>query len=308
MQKIIEDICLNFFNIPSAKIAEIQNKPPLISTFQSIDTGLLLLAHGRHPQALSIFASALESAAKAHLQLKPDDRYNLAEALPELNNKLPTERALPSNVLSKFRKKRNLITHYGYSHQDDEESVFLIFSTALPLIDAWIDHSLGFSLVDSLHYDLAMKVRLAMELIKTSKNNQITALDAIRGVVKLIQHRTRESYMTWWEYEVLDEDISKHGLGEQLKLNMIVRFQHEIYFGSPTVLLTCPICGSIESLVVRLDDDALDNNERLIMLEARCVDCGLILPEKSRSLLLRLCEKQLTSDLTKMTLKEFGIK
>jgi len=167
---------------------------------------------------------------------------------------------------------------------------------------------MGFSLVDSLHYDLSMKVRLAMELIKTAKNNPITALDAIRGVVKLIQHQTRESYMTWWEYDVLYEDASKRGLGDQLKINMAEKIQHEIYFGSPTILITCPICDSIESLVIKLDDDELENNKQLVMLEARCVDCGLILPETSRSLLLRLCEEQLTSDLTKMTLKEFGIK
>ena len=308
MSQNIDDISLNFINLPHDKFIEIQDKPPLLSAFQSLDTGFLLLAHGRHPQALANFATAIESAAKAHLQLNSEDKFNLAEALPDLNFRIPKERALPLKELKRFREKRNQITHYGYSSRDDEESVQLIFTVALPFIDAWIEHSMGFSLIDALQKDLAEKVRLAMELIKTQINNPITAVNAIRGVVKLIQYLTRESYMTWWEYEILEQDASKIGSGYELKSNMIFRYQQELYFGSATAVITCPICDAIESLVVKLDDEQLVNNKQLVLLEAHCVDCELNLPENSKTLLQQLCNHQLTNDLRDIALKEFGIK
>ena len=308
MSQNIDNFSLIFIKPPYDKLIEIQDKPPLISALQSLDTGFLLLAHGRYPHALANFATAIESAAKAQLQLKPDDKFNLAEALPDLNFRIPKERALPLKELKRFREKRNQITHYGYSSRDDEESVQLIFTVALPFIDAWIEHSMGFSLIDALQKDLAEKVRLAMELIKTQINNPITAVNAIRGVVKLIQYLTRESYMTWWEYEILEQDASKIGSGYELKSNMIFRYQQELYFGSATAVITCPICDAIESLVVKLDDEQLVNNKQLVLLEAHCVDCELNLPENSKTLLQQLCNHQLTNDLRDIALKEFGIK
>ena len=147
-----------------------------------------------------------------------------------------------------------------------------------------------------------------MELIKTQINNPITAVNAIRGVVKLIQYLTRESYMTWWEYEILDLDASKIGSGYELKSNMIIKYQQELYSDCATAVITCPICDAIESLVVKLDDEQLESNKQLVLLEARCVDCELILPANSKVLLQRLCNQQLTNDLRDEILKEFGIK
>ena len=68
------------------------------------------------------------------------------------------------------------------------------------------------------------------------------------------------------------------------------------------------ICDAIESLVVKLDDEQLESNKQLVLLEARCVDCELILPANSKALLQRLCNQQLTNDLRDEILKEYVIK
>jgi hypothetical protein len=111
MPESIEDVSLIFLNISREKLAEIQKRPPLVCALQNFETALLLLAHGRHPQALSTLASAIESAGKAHLHLQPKNSFDLAQANAKLNAELPKEKAFKLSALKKLRETRNRITH-----------------------------------------------------------------------------------------------------------------------------------------------------------------------------------------------------
>ena len=301
-----DEIFLAFVSFSTADLKGAASRPPLISAIQNFETALVLVAHGRHPAALSACTSAIESAWKAGQGLGPDDRVSLAEVLGEMNNALPVSKALPFSDLTAFRKKRNAVAHFGFSKRDDEESLRLLLSVAIPLLDSWVEHSLGLKLIGALYGDLSERVRLAVKLSPRPKQSpvSISAVDVVRGVQHWIRHHTRLSYLAWWEQELLDEEESSGWRGFELKQALLEKVKNA---WDPWVIIDCPICGSPNSLVLRLDDPELESH-KLVPIEARCVECGLQLPATARDLIRQLCEPGLTQELLANTLRGYGIK
>jgi hypothetical protein len=99
---------------------------------------------------------------------------SLAEVLGEMNNALPVSKALPFSDLTAFRKKRNAVAHFGFSKRDDEESLRLLLSVAIPLLDSWVEQSLGLKLVGALYGDLGERVRLAVNLSPRPKQSPVS--------------------------------------------------------------------------------------------------------------------------------------
>lgn len=299
-----EDPSFIFLNIPRDKLVALKKRPLLLHTLQNFETALLLLAIDRSPPALSNIVSAIESAGRAH---QPEGKLDLAQLIPIMNSSLPREKVLPFTELRELREKRNKITHYGFSPNDNEESIRLFFRTALPFLESWMEHQDGISIVDGLGLDLGPKVRLAMDLIRSTPKAQISAVDAIRGVVHWILHHTRLSYLTWWEQEVLRADASTAGMGRMvwgidLKNERKEKFLED---APPNIVIDCPICGMFDSLVVKVDDDALEN-KRLVPSAARCVECSFNLPTAASGLLMKLCADKLTDELCAKTFKDYG--
>ncbi|MFC5427615.1 hypothetical protein ACFPTO_02130 [Paraburkholderia denitrificans] len=278
----------------------------MISSLQGYETALLLLAQGRYPQALTTIASAIESAGKAYLRLGPEEKCELAKLNEILQEALPREKRVTPSKLNKFRRTRNRITHYGFSPRDDEESVSLFIGTALPFLDAWLEHSNGFSIVESLYFDLGKKVRHAIDLNRPTPREKISAIDSIRGVAHWILHHTRYSYLTWWEREVLDNDASTFGTHRISGFDLREQLKEQLLEDDPVLVIDCPICDGLDSLVVKLDEEALDDR-RIVPIAARCVECSLSLPAGAEALLIKLCEDQFTDELCAKTLTEYGI-
>lgn len=297
---------LIFLQLLPEDLTAIQTRPPLMSALQSFETALLLLAQGRYPQALTTLASAIESAGKAHLRIPPEDRRDLAQLNPALNSELPAEKRLPLSDLRNFRETRNRFAHYGFSSRDDEESASLFLKTGLPFLDALMEHSNGFSIVDSFIEDLGQKVRLAIDINRSNSRREISAVDSARGVAHWILHHTRYSYLTWWEIEVLDNDAATLSTRPISGINLREELKKRLLTDDPVVVIDCPICGGVDSFVAKVDGDLLDNR-RLLPVAARCVECSFSLPNKAKDLLTALCKDQFTPELCTKTLREYGI-
>jgi hypothetical protein len=306
MQEPKETSHLIFLNLSPEHLTAIQARPPLISALQSFETALLLLAQGRYPQALTTVASAIESAGKAHLRLPPEERCELAQLNPILNGELPTEKRLPLGELRKFRETRNRLTHYGFTPRDDEESVSLFLKTALPFLDAWMEHSNGISIVDSLIWDLGPKVRVSMALNRPTSRSEISAIDSIRGVAHGILRHTRYFFLTWWEREILDNDATTLGTRPISGFDLKEGLKKKLLQDDPSTVIDCPICAGADSLVVKVDEELLDKR-RVLPIAARCVECSFSLPSQAKGLLTALCQKQFTPELCTRTLKEYGV-
>jgi hypothetical protein len=302
-----ENITIIFLNLSDADQKTVLSRPPMISALQGFETMLLLIAEGRFPAALAVCINAIESSWKAHSAMGPDDRVFLAEVLGGMRSALPREAISTfSSKLTTLREKRNQITHFGFSKQDDEESMSLLLSTAIPLLDAWIQHAIGVKVVESLVYDLGDKIRQAIGLVsqRSSTGINLSAIDAIRGVRHWILHHTRLSYLPEWEQEILDQEASSGWRGWEIKQRLMTRVQNEM---DPYAVIDCPICKSGDSMVVRLDDAALEANQ-LIPLEVHCVECGLQLPESASPLVIEICRSELTPSLLDETRRQYGMR
>ncbi len=304
----VDDIRLDFLSLSANQLLRVQERPPLASALQNFETALMLLAHGRHPQALAVTTSSIESAGKAHLRLEPDANYNFATLNADLNSELPKDKMYRSTDLQALRKARNRIVHFGFSARDDEESVRLMFGTALPFLDTWLTHAEGISPISCLPDALAGRVQNAVELVRRHPKTQLSSLDAVRGVIHWVLHFTRLSYLTWWERRVLDSDASSCGTNIVSGWELKNELKSTLVDDDPTVVIDCPICQEMGAFVLQIEYDSLQRRKSLVPLAGRCIECDLDLPVSATRLLRDICSKQLTSELGASTAKEYGIK
>ena len=306
MTRTNSDILFYFLDIPPEKLAQIQMKPPMVSALQNFETSLSLIARGHHPQALSIIVSGIECAGKALLGIGPTESVNLTQLNPAITRELPIDKRWGFSALVELREKRNNFIHFGFSPRDNEESARLYFKTALPFLDAIIEKSVGISIIDSLVYDLGPMVKLAVKLISSDAKENISSLDAIRGVNRWINHHTRFSYLTWWEKEVLEDNESTFGSGRICGFDLKMELKEKLLNYTPSAIIDCPICGASDSLIINFDDKKF-NCKELDPVSARCVECDLRLNEGKSLLLQQLCAKQLTPEFCIDTLKSYGL-
>lgn len=309
---------LNFLFLNEQQRQSVLSAPPALSTLQSFETFLLLTAIGRHPQAMTCLASGVESAGKSYLRIGPDDKdTSLANLTVDLNKLFDPGKGFKHDHLKKFRKKRNDITHFGYSPKDDEQCIDFSFGTALPLLNVWAEVLHGINLFDALSPDLPPDLgisfahfgsilRMAVELIQDQSHASVGREQLIKGVQRWVVFHTRESYLANWELSVLDSDTSSGGGGWEYRhkaREALNPFDDKEEF-------RCPICNDSDGFLVSIDHDALNsNNPRIIPLDGICTWCDFRVSDKSSvstKFLSMHCKDQFTDEVIDRLRKKWG--
>lgn len=305
---MIDQLYLRFIDLNSEQLKIILNRPPLASALQNFETAVFLSAHGWHPQALSLLASAIESAGRAHFRIPIDERTDLSTLGPSITQEFPkgfeyiTGRGYQLGQFRQFREKRNAVTHYGSSPADSEEAAYLIYSFAIPCLNDFIRLCVGISIISNLSETISTNLIAVIRLLQNSGQHKISTLNVVGGITHAVRHQTRGANLSWWERELINDSDSweifdfKKARKEKLQKD------------DPYIMLNCPVCLHWEeSLVVRIDQYELEKGNISLDL-ARCFECDWESTSESKELLCQLCEDQITKELVGITLSSYGIK
>ena len=304
-----DDLYLRFLELNSDQLKRVLSRPPLASALQNFENAIFLSANGWHPQALTLLGSAIESAGRAYFNIPIDDKKtDLSSLGPSMNHEFPqdfkyvTGRRYQLTQFTKFRLKRNKVTHYGSSPKDGEEAAYLIYSFAIPLLNDFIKLSIDVSILDLLPGTIGNNLSAATRLLQTFGEHKIPAINLICGVTHAVRREIREDNLSWWESELVSDPNTWQVF--DFKNARKEKLQEE----DPYITISCPVCDCWEeSLVVRIDDRELEKG-KIVLDSARCFECDWESTIESRELLRELCHTQITKDLVTSTLDAYGIK
>ena len=253
----------------------IQNKPPLISSLQAVETMLFLIALGRLPAALMICGQAVESGIKAGLGISPVDRVNWKKlttlaaqhVAPHLGS------GITDDSLKDFRDVRNEFSHYGFSPDDDVRSAEQILETGLPYLEDIYLSFFKFDLADSLVHEHVDAYSIAKQAYAGGSFRQLgIAPSAFTVLTQSVRNRWQPTFTGQAEDQLLmsaREDSSIHDHIDDVKKSI----EKELDFN--TTQFDCPVCaGELGTVVAELDMEAIDSG-KLSLLQAICVECGL---------------------------------
>ena len=106
----------------------------LVSALQSLESALVLIAHGRYPNVVPLMIECIEKMLR-HIQgVGPKDGVALFDLLKDYNGKHKINTDLASNI-EDVRRFRNNLIHNSYSPKHDEKCIKLAFLTCMPYID-----------------------------------------------------------------------------------------------------------------------------------------------------------------------------
>jgi hypothetical protein len=287
------------------------NLPPLGSSLQNLETSFILVSLNRYPHALISCFAAIESALKAFLKIKPNQRPYLyfEDLLNKAKQKVGSFNVNDSS-LKDLREKRNDIIHYGFSPQDDKKSVELLLDTGYLFIEDCYEKFFNFSLTGQnggLIVDLAYHYNVAKKIREKSKNKRehssescfVSLSHYIRWVVKdwfLSESDSSFLYKNAEEYNQQIEDFQNE-LKEQ--------YDYKIF--SSTWHFDCPICicRNDDSFICELDENELKNHREISFQRAYCVNCGFAVPNNCLYMTDELCKEQIDQQKEKI-LSEYG--
>lgn len=139
-------------------------KEYIASSMQSFETSLFLIAVRRYPHALSVCASAIESALQA-ANIGAKDRDGFQELVRKAKNSSKAVFAFEDEKLVDFRETRNRITHHGFSPQDDSETTSLYLEVGLPFLALCYREFHAFDLLDGLWLECAEHIENAQRVL-----------------------------------------------------------------------------------------------------------------------------------------------
>lgn len=299
---------LNFFRKYPADLVDC---PPLASSLQHLETSFLMIALGRYPDALVTCGSAIESAIKAALKVKPDDRIDFRELIEQAQHKYPSFTAISNKKIRDFRLKRNEIIHYGFSPKDNEISAILLLETGYRLIEQCYEIFFKFPLEDKngvdggllpdfvKHLDVAKKV-----YIKARHEKNLNLAYCFISFRKIIALAIQPWIMSDWQNELLDSEELSGNEAWEIKEKQKEDIAQDV-FGGVCWNFECPVCHTSDSFVVEIDGNQLDNSE-VRLIRGLCVDCSLVIPLGCPFIVDILCEDQIDEEKPKI-LKEFLI-
>jgi len=130
---------LNFFRRLPENINDLN---PLLSSFQSFETSIELMAICRYPAAVIACANAWEAVMKAYLKKDREDEVGLAHLISEILREKRSLRQYREGVYQ-FRKARNDLTHFGVSPGDDQKGFDLLLSVGYPFYSEVVRECFG---------------------------------------------------------------------------------------------------------------------------------------------------------------------
>jgi len=284
---------------------------PLVSSLQTFETCLFLLASGRYPHALVMCASAIESALKAKLNIEEGEVVSPGE----LFNRIVQEYGVGRSKWDRFNeffRRRNSIIHYGFTLETRPIAARMLLETGFPLLsdyyislfqyyldyrDIQVAENLppkeaSWSLKNGLHPDLWEGWHIAKEVFR--KVSKIRELDLTYCFFPLvIRLRQMTSHMSTVEYS------EEEGFADiEWKKHETRKKQLQSIFNECCWFFNCPVClvNGVQSLVVEIDEDSISVGQ-IIFRRAECVECNFIVgePEDEPFMLDVLLKDQLSN-------------
>jgi hypothetical protein len=244
----------------------------LASSMQSLESSFLLVALGRHPHALTVCASAIESAIQG-ADVGAKEKDGLQDLIKKAKIKSKAISEFDDGLLLQFRDVRNRITHRGFSPQDDSESTRLYLDVGLPLLSLCFSEFHKYDLMDGLlkeyvkHITFAQGVR---ELARAQSSEEFSY--CLHSFGHLIRLNLKSSFSTEHEIGSL---VHAEEAGRQFENAIVEKKRLEDLFGEPYWSFDCPICTQTDSVVAELDSDAMDREE-VIPTRMACTYCGFV--------------------------------
>jgi hypothetical protein len=321
MTQIPDAPTLHFFR---ATPPDMGASPPLASSFQSLETTLLLLSLERYPSALVSCVSAWESAIKAKFRIPPDDdRVPIAKLLGEIRDAYPGLMLFERALIDGVRHTRNRIVHYGFSPHDDLECGRLMVETGLPFLVAlyrelfdfhlhWRDARPGVTDFMHLTADEAAKVGLVptvsdqlymvfkMYEMKKHQGN-FDFLQCFTGFNHFIRLMLRNSYASSVDDQIADRAAS---IGIRYEAEHAEKKRIAKILGGDTSEFDCPMCNGTQSVIAGLNETALRDGD-VSLSWAVCVSCQLLIPRTASNLADLILQRELEDQRTTI-LRDFG--
>ena len=314
-------VSLSFFRATPREMIE---EPPLASSLQTFETTLFLIGMDRYPAALVSCATACESVIKAKLKAPPVEFIRHKELMRRIGERVPALQIFENDLIKAFQDTRNRFVHYGFSPQDDSESVKQLLTVGFPflrklyrdLYDFHLDwRSVRPGITDFMEMTKEESARVG--LLPWISNHIYNAEEVyrralqrghsdvsycIRGLAHYMLRGIKDaatSHAEWGALESSDNNGSVWDAQREVKERL------EKAMGYDTWTFDCPICEGAESLVVELDVDTIAD-PKIAVRRGACAQCGFPIYSGETSLSEVLLESQLLSQSTQI-LREFGV-
>ncbi len=255
--------------------ALVTETPPLASALQSFENSLFLVGLGRFPAALTACGTAVESTIRAVKDYSTNSSNDGLKAAIDFASK--KKASLKHKKLGEFREARNDFVHQGFSPEDDERAVSLLFGVGYPFLSQlfWEFHK--FSIRDSIVNELWEQIEIAKNVLKNMENtsyNKTSAAKAIEHTIFIMLRNPK--YELWAD---IDIGFIEENFIEREKFKRILEDKWNFY-----TYINCPVpyCLSQECIVC-LDEEG--HNE-ISPSSLFCFDCRFRL-NKNDSILMK---------------------
>jgi hypothetical protein len=282
--------------------ADLLNHPPLLSSLQNLETTFFLISLDRYPHALVTCASAVESAMKSYLKMKPEKVRNAKDLYEDVFNRLPALKLFDEIDLKKFRDTRNRIIHYGFTKSDNEEIIEILLKVGIPFLRNCYEKCFSLNLLDSLRFEIANQLEVAFKVYSRTKDIPgHSFLYCFSAFSHQVRWSMRESLLTSWEKSSViypgDSDAKiDHCDDNKRYLKRIFKYSFDF---------DCPICDFSSGFVCDIDTKNFEEDD-IFFRQAVCTSCDFVVRKTQSYLIEILCEKQIITERPKI-LREFGI-
>lgn len=224
------------------------------SAFQSFETAFFLLSARRWPSVLVTVWDACEKMLRAHYFMKNGRLPNDAMAAFDLQRDFESHQEITldlTEISHALRKKRNDISHKGYSPRDNVICVDFFFSAGVPYFNHIAKSVLGSDIrehIPNTHnwfWDIFQTTRDAVKSEVAEKCNPISSLTllefATKEVFKIGTAHQSVSPMNWEKHtlEQVFQDVA-HDVNEII----MAQYISEIGESFPINGAHCPLCGA----------------------------------------------------------------
>jgi len=272
--------------------SDLQERPPLASSLQSFESSLYLIALGLYPTALIACVTAWEGALKAAFKIEDDDRISSHKLLKKADAEIPASALWNSDENTAFQKKRNQIIHYGFMPRDTELCAELLLRTGFRTLMTLYEHFFGFRLMwqqvdvrsegllalsaeDAATVGLVPQIGdlLWLGLTSYAREHAERKIDPkiyFSPLATCLQNGLKRGWASESEITAGEKSDEAGMLWEAQDATKEEVIRH---FRDPSKALNCPLCGGVETAMVELDADAIEEG-RLEVRRCFCVGCN----------------------------------
>ena len=259
------------------------------------------MALGRYPHALTVCASAIESALQA-APIGASEKDGLQTLVKLARKSSASISQWPIAPLDALRDIRNKFTHRGFSPKDDGTSVRLYLDVAMPFLCLCYREFHAFDLMDGLLREYANHIEVGQRVLTRLEQTEMRDVTyCVRPFCERIRWCFKSSFSSDWEMAAL---VGAEERGTKFDAVVSAREDLEKQFDYDTWLFDCPICDEDQGIVAEVDFAVLGSE--LTLKRIACAACGFHVKATEPHLGEALFEKQLAIAQPNI-LHEYGI-